>query len=144
MIRDAQSKMGCCFITYEENVNDYLWQSHFMTCVYEYVNYLQKPLYSKGKATSECDDVGEKYTTSDIYPNLCVSNESMSEKSISNENVIIESYDLDTLQSGYNENVSRYCQLEIEKCDGRRHIGCETDPGLAVTDSEIDSYWGLL
>lgn len=126
MIRDAQSKMGCCFITYEENLNDYLWQSHFMTCVYEHVNFLHTALYAKGEAATECDDIGENYTTSEMYPNLCGNNDvMMSEESVR------EFFDLDVQQS-MNENISHYCQLEIEKCDGRRHIGCETDPGLEV------------
>lgn len=97
-----------------------------MTCVYEHVNFLHTQLYTKGEAASECDDIGERYTTSDMYPNLCVNNKSEASVSIN------EFFDLDDQQTETNENLSHYCQLEIEKCDGRRHIGCETDPGLEV------------
>lgn len=127
MVREAQSKIGCCFITFEEYLNDYLWHSYFLTCVYEHINYLHTQLYDKGAAASSCHDYGEKYTSSDIYPSLCTKNTVNGKRII--EDVLKE--------QKLNENISKYCEIEIKKCSGRRHIGCEIDPGLEVIRSQF-------
>uniref|UniRef100_A0A336LY23 CSON007728 protein n=1 Tax=Culicoides sonorensis TaxID=179676 RepID=A0A336LY23_CULSO len=136
MINEAQQHTGCCFITYEENHNDYIWKNHFLTCVYENLNFLHSQLYTKGETASECDDYGDDYTTSDVYPNLCVN--------MKNKNDSLELFNSESEQSDINGNLSYYCQIENEKCDGRRHIKCEIDPGLemnpACTDIKVVNF----
>lgn len=123
MLKENNDKLGCCFSTYEEDIYGTLWYTHLVVCNYNEVIYLKSPVYTKG--ASNCSDLGDDYVIDKTYPNLCV-------KSQGNITTNDNYYEADEFTE-MALNLSTYCEIELEKCDDRKHIGCEIDPGLEVS-----------
>uniref|UniRef100_A0A336M212 CSON007727 protein n=1 Tax=Culicoides sonorensis TaxID=179676 RepID=A0A336M212_CULSO len=69
MIKESQSKIGCCSITYEDS--HFKRYSRMLTCLYENIVYSNANIYTKGKPASECNEYGDEFATSVTYKNLC-------------------------------------------------------------------------
>lgn len=124
MVKENNEKIGCCFSTYEEDIYGTLFYTHLVVCNYNEVIYLHSPVYTKSASGIDCTELGDDYVIDKTYPNLCTK----SIGNITNDNY----YEADEFTE-MPLNLSSYCEIELDKCDGRKHIGCEIDPGLEVS-----------
>lgn len=123
MSRDLNDRVGCCYITYEEDRDNFYWYNHLFTCNYRETNFVQRPVYSRGPATSDCSHWGYGYEKSSQYPNLC-------QNMLIDENLEDEPATESPTILDFESKSDYYCHLGKLKCGKMRHVGCDEDPGL--------------
>ncbi|XP_055692640.1 antigen 5 like allergen Cul n 1-like [Lutzomyia longipalpis] len=69
MAKEANTHIGCGYLTYEYDADDTHWFSHMLTCNYADNNWLGQPTYTPGDSCSQCKDLGK--ACSKKYPGLC-------------------------------------------------------------------------
>lgn len=130
MSKDNNDRVGCCYITYEEETDEGEFYNHMFTCNYRETNLIGRPIYKKGQAISECDDFGEGYEKSFNFSNLCtnkllINDVQLDETSLLND-IVDENLEMDT---------NYYCKIGKTKCGKLKHIGCEGENGFEVNPS---------
>lgn len=124
MSRDINNRVGCAYITYEEERQGTALFNHLITCNYRETNIIGRPVYDKGAPVSACTKWGENYAQSARYPYLCTDETKAKAIMLVNEPVI----ESDEITTG----TEYYCKLAKEKCGRKKHVGCDDDSGLEV------------